>query len=253
MNITWDANDYEQGFSFVHEYGSAVLDLIDAKPGARVVDLGCGTGALTAELARRGFEVTGIDASPDMIASARRDHTGLRFEQADALTFALDRPADVVFSNAVFHWIESERQDELLANIAANLVEGGQLVCEFGGYGCAAQVHAALSDAFARHGLAYRHPHYFPTIGEYAPRMEAAGLRATFAALFDRPTPQEGADGMANWIRMFLKKPFEGADDELAQRIVYEAVEAVRPSLWQNGRWIVDYVRIRLRAQKVAA
>ena len=83
--------------------------------------------------------------------------------------------------------------------------------------------------------------------------MEAAGLRVTFAALFDRPTPQEGTDGMANWIRMFLKKPFEGVDDELAQRILDEAVEAVRPSLWQDGRWIVDYVRIRLRAQKVAA
>lgn len=250
MNIAWDAEDYEQGFSFVHRYGEDLLALVDAPAGARVVDVGCGTGALTARLAERGFDVQGIDASPDMVAVARRDHPGLAFAVADALSFTLAEPADVVFSNAVFHWIDDARQDDLLANIAANLVPGGALVCEFGGAGCAETVHRALAHAFERHGLAYRHPHCFPTIGQYAPRLEAAGLVPEVALLFDRPTPQEGSDGLAHWIHTFLKRPFAGVEPALAERIVAEAVEEARGSLWHDGRWWVDYVRIRIKARR---
>lgn len=250
MNKEWDARAYEQGFSFVHRYGEDVLGLIDAAPGARVLDVGCGTGALTACIAARGYEVSGIDASADMVAAARRAHPDISFAQADACTFLLDNPVDVVFSNAVFHWVDRERQPELVENIARNLVPGGQLVCEFGGYGCAAQVHGALARAFERRGLAYVHPHYFPSIGRYAPLLEAAGLMVDFATLFDRPTPQEGHDGLARWIEMFLQRPFEGIDRTTAAEITQETVEELRGPLWRDGRWFVDYVRIRLRARK---
>ena len=87
MNNTWDAAEYESGFSFVHRYGTDVLDLIDAQPGSRVVDLGCGNGALTAQIAERGFSVQGIDASAEMIEAARLTHPDLPFFQADACTF----------------------------------------------------------------------------------------------------------------------------------------------------------------------
>lgn len=250
MNKDWDPGAYERGFSFVHQYESDVLDLIDAAPGARVVDVGCGTGALSAELAERGFRVLGIDASPDMVQAARAAHPGIDFICADALEFHLDEPADVIFSNAVFHWIDADRQDDLLANLAANLVDGGQLVCEFGGAGCADTVHRALARAFSRHGLIYRHPHYFPTIGVYTPKLEAAGLVPDYAGLFDRPTPQQGDDGLASWIHMFLQRPFEGVDQDLAEKIVDEVVEETRPVLHAGDCWIVDYVRIRLRARK---
>ena len=53
MNIFWDAEKYKKDFMFVPQYGAAVMDLLDAAPGARVVDLGCGNGALTEQLAAR--------------------------------------------------------------------------------------------------------------------------------------------------------------------------------------------------------
>ena len=71
MNITWDAKGYKERFSFVHEYGEDVMSLLTAKPGARVVDLGCGNGALTRKLADKGYHVAGLDASAEMIALAR--------------------------------------------------------------------------------------------------------------------------------------------------------------------------------------
>ena len=252
MNITWDAKGYTSGFAFVHQYGEGVMDLIDAAPGSHVVDLGCGNGALSARLLERGYRVTAIDASPDMLERARALHPDIPFVQADATDFSLSRPADVIFSNAVFHWIDEDKQPLLAASLARNLRPGGQLVCEFGGYGCAERVHSALQRAFAARGLAYPRVFYFPTIAQYAPILEAAGLRVTFAVLFDRPTPQQGENGLENWIRMFVKAPFEGVAPDVQDAIIADAVSSLRTELLQiDGTWIVDYVRIRIKAVKL--
>ena len=251
MNITWNAGVYTDHFSFVHRYGEDVLSLLDAAPGSFVVDLGCGNGALTQKLAALGYRVLGIDASSDMLEKARALHPELRFEQGDATQLSLSTPADAIFSNAVFHWIDADRQPQLLANLARNLRPGGELVCEFGGHGCAERVHAALERAFAVRGLTYPRVFYFPTIGEYAPLLEAAGLRVTHAFLFDRPTPQQGPDGLRAWIDMFVRAPFAGMDAALREAIIADAMEQTRGELLRpDGTWIVDYVRIRLRAVK---
>lgn len=251
MNISWNAKGYTDNFAFVHQYGENVMDLITAPPGSFVVDLGCGNGALTKKLTERGYRVLGVDASGAMLDVARANHPDLSFVQGDATTFALSEKADVIFSNAVFHWIDADKQTLLAQNLAAQLREGGELVCEFGGFGCAECVHSALEAAFARRGLTYPRVFYFPTVGEYAPILEAAGLRVKTALLFDRPTPQKGPDGVRDWIHMFVKAPFVGMREALRKNIIDEAVDAVRPTLCQtDGTWIVDYVRIRIRAVK---
>lgn len=136
----------------------------------------------------------------------------------------------------------------MLSNLYGNLRPGGELVCEFGGSGCAEAVHGALEQCFSERGLKYRRVFYFPTIGQYAPMLEEAGFKIEYAALFDRPTPQNGADGLASWIRMFVKKPFEGMDMAQKEEIISDAVARLRNRLYQNGCWIVDYVRIQFRA-----
>ena len=249
MNITWDAQSYTDGFSFVHRFGEDVLSLLDAPEGSFVVDLGCGNGALTQKLAQRGYRVLGVDASPEMLAKARSLHPELAFMQGDATALTLGEPADAIFSNAVFHWIDADKQPQLAANLASALRPGGQLVCEFGGFGCAEHVHAALERAFARRALVYPRTFYFPTIGQYAPILEAAGLRVTHAQLFDRPTPQPPEVGLRGWIAMFVTAPFEGMDASLREAIVAETEETLRSTLQRvDGTWVIDYVRIRLRA-----
>ena len=252
MNISWDATGYEKNFSFVPAFGAAAMDLIDAEDGARCLDLGCGNGTLTAELAARGLDVVGMDASPEMIDLARATHPELRFVLGDATSFSLDAPVDVVFSNSMLHWIDRELHPAALARVATALVPGGQLVFECGGHGCGARIHAALVRAFERHGLDYEMPFFFPTVGAYAPLVEAAGLRVTHAFLFDRPSALTGPDGMADWIRMFVRRPFEGMDPALEARIVAEAVDELRPEMLRDGTWYADYVRLRMRAVRVA-
>ena len=251
MNISWDAKGYRERFSFVHQYGEGVMELLTAKSGSRVIDLGCGNGALTRKLADKGYRVMGVDASPEMIALAREAHPELTFSCEDALAFTLEKPADAIFSNAVFHWIDADKQDALIANVARNLAPGGELVCEFGGYGNGEAVHGTLERCFEARGLAYPRMFFFPTVGQYAPMLERHALLVEFAVLFDRPTPQKSADGLNDWIRMFIKKPFEGMSEELKADILREANDCLRDVLCTDGVWVIDYVRIRLRARKI--
>ncbi len=251
MNIKWDAGTYTDNFSFVHRYGEDVTGLIDAGPDSLVVDLGCGNGALTEKIHGMGYRVLGIDASADMVSQAKRMHPELEFKVGDATEFTLDEKADVIFSNAVFHWIDADKQDRLAENLSANLKPGGSLVCEFGGRGCAETVHAALERNFGKRGLDYKRAFYFPTIGEYAPILERAGLRVDHAVLFDRPTPQKSESGLEGWIRMFVKTAFLNVPKETADAIIRETVDELYGTLYKDGIWFVDYVRIRLRARKI--
>ena len=249
MNIKWNSDEYARSFSFVHEYGMGVLDLVDEGSGV-AVDLGCGTGALSGELAKKGYDVIGVDASAEMLEKARKEFPGIKFIRSDALTFSLEEKASVIFSNAVFHWIDREKQDALAANISQQLLAGGVLVTEFGGKGCAESVHSALEACFAKRGLVYPRTFYFPTIGEYAKVLEGNGFIVRYAIFFDRPTEQKSAHGIKDWIRMFVKKPFEGMDVSVMEEILEEVEQSLRSRLCRNGKWFVDYVRIRVKAVK---
>lgn len=249
MNIQWNAKGYTENFSFVHEYGSALFSLIEGQ-GLSVLDLGCGNGALTNRLQEAGFDAQGLDASPELLETARRAYPELTFRQGDAADFRVDAPFDVVFSNAVLHWIDREKQDAALRCVNRALKPGGQFVFELGGYGNNALIHGALEAAFARRGLIYRMPFYFPAVGQYASRLEAAGFKVTYASLFDRPTPLNGGDGLYDWLCMFIKTPFEGLDPAQREAVLRETVEALRASLFREGVWYSDYVRLRCRAVK---
>ena len=246
MNISWNAKEYKTDFRFVHQYGESLIELIDWKPGIKILDLGCGNGALTKKLYDMGAKAVGIDASDAMLEIARKDYPEIHFHKKDASNFTMEEKFDVVFSNAVFHWIDD--QESLLQSIAGVLKPGGQLVCEFGGYGCCEKIHSALEKAFHKRGLKYKRSFYFPTIGEYTPIMERNGLRPNYAILFDRKTQLSGEDGMMDWINMFDKIPFETLDDETAKQIKEEAVMQLKENMCEDGVWFADYVRIRIRA-----
>lgn len=252
MNIKWDSTKYKNQFSFVPQYGEDVMNLLTKEEGSLLVDLGCGNGTLTKKLADRGYRVIGIDASDDMISLAKTEYPDLKFMKEDALSFRLKDKADVIFSNAVFHWIDRDNQERLIENISRQLATGGELVCEFGGYGCAEAVHATLEKCFHERNLKYLRTFYFPTIGEYTPILEKYGLRVEYAVLFDRPTVQKSDNGLIEWINMFVTKPFENVDADTKRSILREAEHYLKDKLFKDGKWYIDYVRIRIRARKIS-
>ncbi|MGN1021911.1 MAG: class I SAM-dependent methyltransferase [Lachnospiraceae bacterium] len=248
MNQTWDAQNYGKNFSFVPQYGEGVADLLERKDVHLLLDLGCGDGTLTARFAKEGMNVTGLDSSEEMLERARKSHPTIQFVKADACHFSVAQQQDAVFSNAVLHWIDKEQQPAMLACVAKALRPGGQFVFEMGGAGNNALIHGALQKAFSRRGLSYVMPFYFPSIGEYAPLVEQAGLQVTSAFLFARPTKFEGEDGLKNWIHMFVNRPFAGVSDAVREEITDEVQEALRPVLFRETAWYLDYVRLRMRA-----
>ena len=246
---TWNAVDYQKNYSFVPMYGEDMLGMLDVKEGERILDIGCGNGTLTKKIKDLGARVVGIDQSEEMIELAKSNFKEIEFHQMNAETLNFKSEFDGIFSNAVFHWIKD--QDALLTGIADSLVTGGRLVCEFGGYGCAESVHRELKKAFEKRGLVYHKTFYFPTIGEYAPKMESHGLKVQTALLFDRPTRVNGGEeGLKNWILMFIIQSFEGIEASLRDEIIAEAEKNLRDVLYKDGDWYIDYVRIRIKAVK---
>ena len=249
MNITWDAEKYTADFSFVHQYGNGVAELIDAASGSSVLDLGCGNGALTKALQDKGYRVIGMVASEEFLEVARKNYPAIEFVQGDAANFVLPEPVDVVFSNAVFHWIEKEKQPDMIKCVYNTLKENGQFVFEFGGCNNNQRIHSVLAKVFQEYGFCYQVPFYFPTIGEYASLLESAGFQVKYAVLFDRLTELKGENGMEEWINMFVKRPFTVIPSEREKEaIINRTVRELRQDLFINGKWYADYVRLRMKA-----
>src|SRR5579872_1791318 len=141
----WDAGLYQSSHSFVWERGRGLVELLAPQKGERILDVGCGTGQLTAEIARAGAQVAGIDNSAAMIEQARANFPELSFEQADVRSLAFREEFDAVFSNAVLHWVKEA--DDAAAAMSRALKSGGRLVVEFGGHGNTQTLLDAVSAA----------------------------------------------------------------------------------------------------------
>lgn len=246
----WDSSNYKENFSFVPKYGEDVMNLITKPAGSAIVDLGCGNGTLTNVLNEKGYNVVGVDQSKEMLELAKKTYPNLDFICSDALTFKLEKRVDVVFSNAVFHWINKENHDKLIKNIYDNLKPNGELVCEFGGYKCADKIHKALEKSFNKRSLNYVLHFYFPKIAEYTSILERNGFVTEYAILFDRPTEQKSENGVIDWINMFVTEAFKDVSLEIKNEITKEVQDELYDELFIDGKWFIDYVRIRIRARK---
>ena len=250
---SWNSELYQSSHSFVWQYGRDLLVLLNAKPGERILDVGCGTGQLTAEIAQFGAEVVGVDSSPEMIQTAQGNFPQVVFEVADAAAMPYSREFDLVISNAALHWV----RDQLgaIASIARALKPCGRLVLEMGGRGNLRHLLEAVYQALRALGIANPEqlsPWSFPSIGEYAPLLESQGLEVDFAVLFDRATILEGGErGLKLWLEMFGRFAVEAIAPEQRKEFFSLADKFAAPALFHNGVWTIDYKRLRLVAVKL--
>ncbi len=244
---TWDPQLYSGRHSFVFKVASDMLELLAPAAGEKIADLGCGTGQLTALIAERGAKVIGLDLSPEMIAAAQRDYPAIEFRVADATSFTVPEPQDAVFSNAALHWVHPPAA--AVQAISAALRPGGRFVAEFGGHGCVSGIIQCLRAVLP--GADVGHQWFFPSIGEYAPILEAHGFEVRFATVFDRPTPlEDGERGLRNWLQMFGGAYLKPLTDARREEVLAEVERRARPTLWKEVQWVADYRRIRLVAVK---
>jgi trans-aconitate methyltransferase len=182
-----------------------------------------------------------------MLAEARKNYPDLEFVPGDAADFRFSQPFDSVFSNAALHWVKDA--EGAAASIAQALRPTGCFVAEFGGQGNIASVQAALR-AVLGPSADEQSPWYYPSAGEYTVLLERHGFEVRDANLFDRPTPLEGDSGMENWLRMFTQSYLRQFSLDRADDIVRQLAEHLRPALYRDGVWTVDYRRLRVVALK---
>ncbi len=245
----WDPARYARNARFVSDLGAPALAWLDPRPGEHILDLGCGDGTLTAQIAQSGAQVIGVDASPAMVAAARVAGLSVRLLDGKDLDYLAE--FDAVFSNAALHWMTDA--EAVLRGVKAALKPGGRLVAEFGGGDNVAQVVAAITSVLARHGLsaAERNPWYFPGDLEYRDLLERLGFVVQRISLHPRPTVLPG--DLMEWLQLFAS-PFLADLAEAARNArLREVRDLLAPTLCDNsGRWTVDYVRLRLHACRPA-
>ncbi|HEY6847550.1 MAG TPA: methyltransferase domain-containing protein [Terracidiphilus sp.] len=247
MTQTWDAQTYGLNGAFVHELAGGVLEWLAAKPGEKILDLGCGDGQLTQRIAATGADVLGVDASADMVRAARERGVVADLGDAQQLPYA-DQTFDAVFSNAALHWVRD--QDAMIAQIDRVLKPGGRFVAEMGGHGNVAAIRVALMAVLARHGYGDSGDgvNYFPTAESYTLRLEKQGYQVQRIALIPRPTPLPKS-GMTEWLRTFRRGVLEGVPEQLRAQVVEETATLLEPVLRdEQGNWVADYVRLRFVA-----
>jgi len=245
----WSAAGYAANAQFVPALGQPVLELLQPLSGERILDLGCGDGALTEKLVAAGAEVIGVDSSADMIAAARARGLDARVMDARSLTFANE--FDAVFTNAVLHWVKDDPDAPVTGAFRA-LKSGGRFVGEMGGHACVGAITVALLATLERRGVKNAPswiPWYFPTAGDYETRLRKAGFVPLSVQLIPRPTPLP--TGMRGWLDTFAN-PFCAALPESDRSSFLDEVTALlKPVLCDTqGRWTADYTRIRFAALK---
>jgi trans-aconitate methyltransferase len=241
----WNAENYGRQARFVSDLGAPVLALLDPQPGERILDLGCGDGALSERLVARGAQVVGIDASAAMVAAARA--RGLEAIEGNGTALSFDGGFDAVFSNAALHWMRPP--EAVLAGVWRALRPGGRFVAEMGGYGHVTLIHGALRQALAARGLTVEPDTFFPTPEAYRGLLEAVGFQLDHLELFERPTPLPGTLG--DWIDTFAHHYTGAVPAEQRPALVAEVVVALRPQLCDGtGTWHADYVRLRFSARR---
>ena len=244
---TWDPDRYERNARFVSDLGMPTVELLAPQAGERILDLGCGDGALTEKIVALGCSVAGIDGSEAQVEAARR--RGLEAYVGDGERLMFESEFDAVFSNAALHWMKGA--DAVIDGVWRALKPGGRFVAECGGYGGVARITAALYDALARRGLdgAALNPWYFPDVADYRQRLQARGFVVNSIVLIPRPTPLPG--DIAGWLETFAEVFVNALPAADRKEFISEVRELLRPQLCDDrGSWTADYVRLRFAASK---
>jgi trans-aconitate methyltransferase len=248
MPDRWDSALYDDRHSFVWKKAGDLIDLLDPQPGERILDLGCGTGHLTSQIAERGADVIGLDASASMIAQARQNYPKLKFVLADARKFELGGGFDAVFSNAALHWIPESAP--VIASVARALKPGGRFVLEMGAKGNIARIVKALSAVLEEAGYKANNPWFFPGAAEYASALEQQNFEVRALWTIDRWSKLEHPErGLREWLEMFAGVWFEGVPVKAHEAIVAEIESRLRPTLFRDNVWWADYWRLRVVAR----
>jgi trans-aconitate 2-methyltransferase len=262
MLFTWDPADYAVSSASQQAWAREMIAKLGLRGDEQVLDIGCGDGKVTAELARKVSRgsATGVDSSQDMIRFARqafpeRANPNLRFEMMDARRIQFSRRFDVVFSNAALHWVDDHAA--VLKGVAGCLRAGGRLMVSCGGKGNAQDVFVALRteirlkrwrDFFRK----MERPYFFYSPEQYEHWLPRFGFGIRRLQLADKDMVWENRAGLAAWLRTtwhpYTQRVPAGLRDEFIAAVAGRYL--AKHPLDSAGRVHIRMVRLELEAAK---
>lgn len=202
-STVWDPDVYAQNARFVSALGEPALGMLNPQPKERILDLGCGDGALSEKVKSSGCTLYAVDASFAQIKAAKK--RDLQVFVMDGQQLAFRQIFDAVFTNAALHWMK--QPEKVAAGVWRVLRPAGRFVGEFGGKGNVLKIRAALYAALRRRGIdaGPLDPWYCPSPGEYSALLRRCGFAVDYIELMPRPTELPG--DILNWLQIFAQ-PF---------------------------------------------
>ncbi len=258
----WNAVDYSQNSSEQQRWGQELIDKLNLEGSERVLDIGCGHGKLTAAIAKRlpNGSILGIDNSSEMVKFARSgfpasQYPNLSFKLLDARDLDFREEFDVIFSNAVLHWVLDHQP--VLNGIYQSLKPNGRILLQMGGKGNAGEmvtvIHAMIEqEKWSAYFTRFTFPYGFYGTEEYQDWLTQAGFQVEYVNLIPKDMVHKGKDGLCGWIRTTWLPYLERIPQDLREDFIDEAADAYIKNhpVNNNGDVHLTMMRLEVRAKK---
>ena len=267
--VVWSAADYASNSVVQQTWARELIAKLKLRGDERILDVGCGDGKVTAEIARavpRGLAV-GADASPQMIEFATKafKSPNLDFRVVDAREIKPDAQRgegdrrisaafDVIFSNAALHWVNDHQA--FLRGAASVLKPGGRLVVSCGGKGNAHDVFLALRpemrvkrwrEFFRKMEASY----FFHSPEEYKKWLPRFGFKTSSIKLAPKDATYQGRDGLAAWLRTTWLPYTQRVPDNLREEFINAVVERYVGKHPVDAKGLVHVRMVRLEIDAI--
>lgn len=235
-----------------------LLAQVSLESAARITDLGCGAGNVTPFLRRRWpeAEIAALDSSPEMLARAKAEHGKLNvaWRQADVRTWAASEPQDLIYSNAVLHWLDDH--EALFPRLMGELTPGGVLAVQMPNQ-FSEPSHTLMRDVarnrpwaetltpLLRDAPVAEPEAYYDWLSPHCARLDI--WRTTYEQVMN------GNDAVLDWIASTALKPLLEALDDAQGATFRDALAAeLRGAYPQraNGKTLFAFRRLFIVAQK---
>ncbi|MDE3067601.1 MAG: methyltransferase domain-containing protein [Verrucomicrobiota bacterium] len=261
--VTWNPAEYAAHSAAQHAWARELIAKLELQGDEHVLDVGCGEGKITAEIARAlpQGSATGIDASPQMVKFAKRAFPperfpNLEFRVMDARKIRFTRRFDFVFSNAALHWIGDH--EAVLRGASSALRSGGRLVVSCGGRGNAQDVFVALRPELRlkRRREFFRgmpKPYFFYAPADYEHWLPRFGFKIRRVRLAPKDATYVGREGFAAWLRTtwlpYVQRVPENRREEFIAAVAERYLAKHPPD--PDGTVHVRMVRLEIDAVKI--
>lgn len=254
----FDGEKYKKASVPQREWGKSLISIISLQGDETILDLGCGDGSITEQLALLvpAGKVIGIDASVGMIQTAQEIcRENLAFVHMDMNDLHYSNQFDLIFSNAALHWVKDHSR--LLQNSYTSLKAGGMLLWDFGGNGNCAHFLEVIQktitkDPYQDFFTDFEMPWFMPSKNHYEKLIANVGYSSFTISEINRDRHFQTSDEIINWIDQPCIVPFiicipDPLKNAFRKEVIEEMLEKTKQP---DGTYFETFRRLQVYAKK---